>query len=157
LIPQGTLAEKLRAGGAGIPGFYTQTGVGTVLQNGGFPIKYGSDGKTVAISSPPKETKIFNGKEHLLEESITGDYALIKAWRADESGNLQFRKSARNFNQDAATAGRVCIAEVEEIVPTGTIDPDHIHLSSVYVNRIVKAEDSTKRIEFRTIKTGEHH
>lgn len=88
LVPQGTLAEKLRAGGAGIPGFYTKTGVGTVLQSGGFPIKYLSDGKTVAISSEPKESKVFDGKEYILEESITGEYALIRAWRADESGNL---------------------------------------------------------------------
>jgi 3-oxoacid CoA-transferase len=88
------LAEKFRAGGAGIPGFYTQTGVGTVLEHGGFPIKYESDGKTVAISSEPKETKDFNGKKHLLEDSLVGDFSLIRAWRADELGNLQFRKSA---------------------------------------------------------------
>lgn len=118
------MAEKLRAGGAGIPGFYTQTGVGTVVQNGGSPIKYSPDGKTVIIESEPKETKVFNGKEHILEDSITGDFSLIRAWRADEKGNLQFRKSARNFNADVATAGKICIAEVEEIVPTGTIDPD---------------------------------
>lgn len=98
LVPQGTLAEKLRAGGAGIPGFYTPTGVGTVLEKGGFPIKYKEDGKTVDISSPPREVKEFNGKKFLLEESITGDFAFVKAWRADEKGNLQFRKSARNFN-----------------------------------------------------------
>ena len=98
LIPQGTLAEKLRAGGAGIPGFYTKTGHGTILQSGGFPIKYKPDGKTVDISQEPKEVKVFNGNEYLLEESITGDYALIKAWRADEKGNVQFKKTARNFN-----------------------------------------------------------
>ena len=155
LIPQGTLAEKLRAGGAGIPGFYTRTGHGTILQNGGFPIKYKSDGKTVEISQGPKEVKTFNGKEYLLEESITGDFALIRAWRVDEKGNVQFRKSARNFNQDVATAGKICIVEAEEIVPVGTIDPDQVHLPDVYVNRIVKVEDTTKRIEFRTISTGE--
>jgi 3-oxoacid CoA-transferase len=155
LIPQGTLAEKLRAGGAGIPGFYTRTGHGTILQNGGFPIKYKSDGKTVEISQDPKEVKTFNGKEYLLEESITGDFALIRAWRVDEKGNVQFRKSARNFNQDVATAGKICIVEAEEIVPVGTIDPDQVHLPDVYVNRIVKVEDTTKRIEFRTISTGE--
>jgi 3-oxoacid CoA-transferase len=98
LIPQGTLAEKLRAGGAGIPGFYTATGRGTILEHGGFPIKYESDGKTVEISQEPKEKRQFDGQDYLLEESITGDYALIKAWRADEKGNVQFRKSARNFN-----------------------------------------------------------
>ena len=155
LIPQGTLAEKLRAGGAGIPGFYTRTGHGTILQNGGFPIKYKSDGKTVEISQDPKEVKTFNGKEYLLEESITGDFALIRAWRVDEKGNVQFRKSARNFNQDVATAGKICIVEAEEIVPVGTIDPDQVHLPDVYVNRIVKVEDTTKRIEFKTISTGE--
>ena len=154
LVPQGTLAEKLRAGGAGIPGFYTPTGVGTVLQHGGFPIKYKSDGKTVDIESPPREVKSFDGREYLLEPSIKGDFALVKAWRADERGNLQFRKGARNFNQDAATAGKVCIAEVEEIVPVGTIEPDQVHLPDVYVDRIVLAEDTTKRIEFRTISTG---
>ena len=154
LVPQGTLAEKLRAGGAGIPGYYTPTGVGTVLRHGGFPIKYESDGKTVSIESAPREVKSFDGKEYLLEPSIKGDFALVKAWRADERGNLQFRKSARNFNQDAATAGKVCIAEVEEIVPVGTIEPDQVHLSDVYVDRLVLAEDTTKKIEFRTISTG---
>lgn len=151
LIPQGTLAEKLRAGGAGIPGYYTATGVGTILQTGGFPIKYESDGKTVAIASAPKESKTFNGREYLLEDSITAEYSLIRAWRADEAGNLQFRKSARNFNSDVATAGRICIAEVDEIVPVGTFDPDEVHLPAVYVNRIVRAEERTKRIEFKTI------
>jgi len=98
LIPQGTLAEKMRAGGAGIPGFYTPTGVGTVLEKGGFPIKYKADGKTVEIGSKPREVKNFNGRDCLLEESIVGDVALVRAWRADKQGNLQFRKSARNFN-----------------------------------------------------------
>jgi 3-oxoacid CoA-transferase len=150
LVPQGTLAEKMRAGGAGIPGFYTLAGVGTIVQKGGFPIKYASDGKTVAISSEPRESKVFNGKEHILEESITGDFSLIRAWRADENGNLQFKKASRNFNPDVATAGKICIAEVEEIVPVGTFDPDQVHLSCVYVNRIVLAEDKTKKIEFST-------
>jgi len=126
-----------------------------VLEHGGFPIKYKSDGKTVDIESPPREVKNFNGRDYLLEPTITGDFALVKAWRADERGNLQFRKSARNFNQDAATAGKVCIAEVEEIVPVGTIEPDQVHLPDVYVDRIVLAEDTTKRIEFRTISTGQ--
>lgn len=151
LVPQGTLAEKLRSGGAGIPGFYTRTGVGSLVEKGGFPIKYESDGKTVAIASEPKETKEFNGRRYLLEETITGDFALVRAWRADEAGNLQFRHASNNFNADAATAGKICIAEVEEIVPTGTIDPADVHLPACYVNRIVKAEDMTKKIEFRTI------
>jgi len=150
LIPQGTLAERLRAGGAGIPGFYTATGVGTLLEEGGFPIKYAADGKTVEISQEPKELRNFNGRDYLLEPSITGDYSLIRAWRADEMGNVQFRQSANNFNQDCATAGKICIAEVDEIVPVGTIDPSHVHLPACYVNRVVKAEDMTKRIEFRT-------
>lgn len=144
----------MRAGGAGIPGFYTPTGVGTVLEKGGFAIKYKPDGKTVEIESKPREVKNFNGRDFLLEESIVGDFALVKAWRADENGNLQFRKSARNFNQDVATAGKICIAEVEEIVPVGTLDPDNIHLPEVYVDRIVLTEDKTKRIEFRTISSG---
>ena len=141
LVPQGTLAEKLRSGGAGIPGFYTPTGVGTVLETGGFPIKYAEDGKTVVIESKPREIKEFNGRNFMLEESITGDFALVRAWRADEYGNLQFKKSARNFNADAATAGKICIAEVEEIVPVGELDPDNIHVPSCYVDRIVKVED----------------
>jgi len=155
LVPQGTLAEKLRAGGAGIPGFYTPTGVGTVLEHGGFAIKYEADGKTPAITSAAREVKEFSGRKYILEDSITGDFALIRAWRADEDGNVQFKKSARNFNQDAAAAGRLCIAEVEEIVPAGTIAPDEVHLPAVYVDRIVKAVDTTKRIEFRTVTTGQ--
>jgi len=151
LVPQGTLAEKIRAGGAGIPGFYTRTGYGTLLEDGGFPIKYASDGKTVEIASEPREVKEFKGKEYLLEESITGDFALIRAWRADKLGNLQFRKSARNFNQDVATAGKITIAEVEEIVEVGEIYPDQVHLPSCYVDRIVLAEDTTKRIQFQTM------
>lgn len=154
LTPQGTLAEKLRAGGAGIPAFYTKTGARTVVQNGGFPIKYNMDG-SVDIYSQPKETKIFKGQKYVLEESITCDYALVKAWRADTAGNLQFRKSARNFNPDVAAAGKICIAEVDEIVPVGTIDPDQVHTPSVFVHRIVEAEDHTKRIEVRAVNTGE--
>ena len=143
----------MRAGGAGIPGFYTPTGVGTLLEHGGFTIKFAPDGKNAVIESKPKETKTFNGKKCILEESITGDFALIRGLRADEQGNVQFRKSARNFNADAATAGKICIAEVEEIVPVGSIDPENVHLPSVYVDRIVKVEDPTKKIEFRTITT----
>jgi 3-oxoacid CoA-transferase A subunit len=153
LVPQGTLAEKLRAGGAGIPGFYTPTGFGTYVGDGGFGIKLGEGGKNV-IASEKKETKEFDGKTYVLERSIVGDYALVKGWKADEKGNVMFRKTSRNFNPDAATAGKTCIVEVEEIVPTGTLDPDHIHLPSVYVNRLIKCENIEKRIEFRTVDTG---
>ena len=113
LTPQGTLAERLRAGGAGIPAFYTPTAYGTVVQTGGFPIKYAKDGKTVEISSAARETRVFNGRNYVMEEAIVGDYALIKAWKGDKHGNLVFRSTARNFNHDCAKAVRICIAEVE--------------------------------------------
>ena len=151
MIPQGTLAEKLRAGGAGIPAFYTATGQGTLVGDGGFPIKFGKDGKSVVISAGKKEIREFNGKNYIMETSITGDYALIKGWKADEKGNVIFRKAARNFNPDVATAGKTCIVEVEEIVPSGSLDPDQIHLPDVYVDRIIKGDKYEKRIEFRTI------
>ena len=151
LVPQGTLAEKLRAGGAGIPAFFTATGSNTVVEKGGFEIKYSAGGNGVDIYSQAKEKRAYNGREYVLEESLTGDYALIKGWKADEKGNVIFNKSARNFNQDVATAGKICIVEVEEIVPSGTFDPDQIHLQDVYVNRIIKGEKYEKRIEFRTI------
>lgn len=140
----------MRAGGAGIPAFYTPTGAGTLIEQGGFPIRIGTASRP-EISSKPKELRNFNGKDYVMEESIVGDYALIKAWKADSTGNLVFRKSARNFNPDVATAGKVCIVEVEEIVPVGSFDPDHIHLPSVYVHRIIKAEQNEKRIEFKTL------
>jgi len=117
--PQGTLAERCRAGGAGIPGFYTKTGVGTLVAEG-------------------KEVKNFDGEDYILERGIRADLAIIKGWKADESGNLVFRKTARNFNQPAATCGKVCVAEVEEIVPVGSLDPDCIHLPSIYVNRLIR-------------------
>jgi 3-oxoacid CoA-transferase len=140
----------MRAGGAGIPAFYTPTGVGTLIEQGGFPIRIGTANKP-EISSQPRERKIFGGKEYILENSIVGDFALIKGWKADKAGNLVFRKSARNFNPDVATAGKICIAEVEEIVPVGSFDPDQIHIPSVYVHRIIKAEINEKRIEFKTL------
>ena len=140
LVPQGTLCEKMRAGGAGIPAFFTSTGAGTLIQKGGFPIKLGSDGKEVIIGAEPKESRMFNGKEHILENSITGDYALVKGWKADTKGNVIFRKTARNYNPDCAVAGKKCIVEVEEIVEEGELDPDHIHLPAVYVDKIVKGE-----------------
>ena len=133
--PQGTLAERLRAGGAGIAGFYTRTGVGTVIAEG-------------------KEVKTFNGKDYILETGIVSDISIVKAWKADPSGNLVFRKTARNFNPPAATAGKVCIAEVEEIVPLGSLDPDSIHLPGIYVHRLIKG-DHEKRIEQRTVRKRE--
>ena len=133
LTPQGTLAEKLRAGGAGIPAFFTKTGVGTLVAEG-------------------KETREFNGKEYVMEHSLTADVALVKAWKADPTGNLVFRKTARNFNPDVATAGRITIVEVEELVETGALDPDHIHLPGIYVHRIVVNANPEKRIEQRTVR-----
>lgn len=133
LTPQGTLAEKLRAGGAGIPAFFTQTGVGTLIAEG-------------------KEVREFDGKEYILEPSLTADVALVKAYKADKAGNLVFRKTARNFNPECAMAGRLTIAEVEEVVEIGEIDPDDIHLPGIYVNRIVLNTAPEKRIEQLTLK-----
>jgi len=147
LVPQGTLAEKLRAGGAGIPAFYTPTGYGTLIQDGGFPIKLGKDGKTVVIPSERKEVREYDGKNYVLERAIVGDFSLIKGWKADTKGNIVFRKTARNFNPDAATAGKICIAEVEEIVEDGELKPDEIHLPGVYVHRVIKGDNYQKRIE----------
>eukprot|EP00761_Pharyngomonas_kirbyi_P011751 gb/GECH01011777.1/.p1 GENE.gb/GECH01011777.1/~~gb/GECH01011777.1/.p1 ORF type:complete len:533 (+),score=118.20 gb/GECH01011777.1/:1-1599(+) len=151
LVPQGTLAERIRAGGSGIPAFYTPTAVGTVIQNGGFPIKYGADG-TVDIPSTPRETRVFQGQTYLMEEAIQGDFAVIKAWKADTRGNLVFRRTARNFNPNAATAAKITVAEVEEIVEAGELDPDEVHLPGVFVDRVYKAEPYEKRIERRTVK-----
>ena len=133
LTPQGTLAEKLRAGGAGIPAFYTATGVGTVIAEG-------------------KDVREFNGKSYILEESLTADVALVKAYKADKAGNLIFRKTAQNFNTVCAMAGKITIAEVEEIVEIGVLDPDEIHLPGIYVNRIVLNAQPEKRIEQMTLK-----
>lgn len=134
--PQGTLAERMRAGGAGIPGFYTKTGVGTQVAEG-------------------KEVKNFDGQDYVLERGIFADLAIVKAWKADESGNLVFRKTARNFNQPAATCGKICIVEVEEIVPVGSLDPDSIHLPGVYVQRMILGAPYDKKIEFRTVRERE--
>src|ERR1044072_1079562 len=134
--PQGTLAERCRAGGAGIPGFYTKTGVGTIVAEG-------------------KETKLFDGEEYVLERGIRADLSIIKGWKADESGNLIFRKTARNFNQPMATAGKVCVAEVEEVVPVGSLDPDAIHLPGIYVKRIIVGSPYDKKIEFRLTRKRE--
>ncbi|MDO5642949.1 MAG: CoA transferase subunit A [Paracoccus sp. (in: a-proteobacteria)] len=133
--PQGTLAERMRAGGAGIPGFYTKTGVGTVIAEG-------------------KEVKTFDGEEYILERGIVADLSIVKAWKADDTGNLIFRKTARNFNPPAAMCGRICVAEVEEIVPRGSLDPDHIHLPGIYVHRIIQGPHE-KRIEQRTTRKRE--
>jgi len=135
--PQGTLAERMRAGGAGIPGFYTKTGVGTLVAEG-------------------KEVKQFEGpdgpQDYILERGIVADLAIVKAWKADETGNLMFRKTARNFNLPAATCGRVCVVEVEEVVPAGALDPDCIHLPGVYVQRMIVGAPYDKRIEFTTTR-----
>ncbi len=134
--PQGTLAERMRAGGAGIPGFYTKTGVGTQVAEG-------------------KDVKTFDGQDYILERGIFADLAIVKAWKADATGNLVFRKTARNFNQPAATCGKVCVVEVEEIVPVGSLDPDCIHLPGVYVQRIIVGAPYDKKIEFRTVRERE--
>ncbi len=132
--PQGTLAERMRAGGAGIAGFYTKTGVGTLIAEG-------------------KEHKDFRGETYIMEEGIFADLSIVKAWKGDEAGNLIYRKTARNFNPVAATCGKVCIAEVEELVPVGSLDPDQIHTPGIFVNRIIKGEHE-KRIEQRTIRAA---
>jgi len=150
LTPQGTLAEKLRCGGAGIPAFFTRTAYGTVVANGGFPIKYNAD-KSVAISSEKKDIRSFGGKEYVMEEAITGEVGLVKAWRADPFGNLVFRGTARNFNPDVAMAARYTIAEVEEIVPMGAIKPEDVHVPGIYVKAIVHAPNVEKKIERRTV------
>ncbi|MEO1702337.1 MAG: CoA transferase subunit A [Pseudomonadota bacterium] len=133
--PQGTLAERMRAGGCGIPGFYTKTGVGTVIAEG-------------------KDHKEFNGETYIMEEGIFAELSIVKAWKADETGNCIFRKTARNFNPPAAMCGKVCVMEVEEIVPVGSLDPDHIHLPGIYVHRLIQGEHE-KRIEQRTVRQRE--
>ncbi len=156
LTPQGTLAEKLRAGGAGIAAFYTQTGVGTQVAEGGLPRRYDGQGG-VAVASAPKDVRTFEpgGRpgQYVLEEAIVTDFALVHAVRGDRHGNLVFRKAARNFNPLAAMAGRVCIAQVEELVEPGAIDPDAVHLPGVFVHRIVEVGTGIdKRIERRTVR-----
>jgi len=155
LTPQGTLAEKLRAGGSGIAAFFTQTGVGTQVADGGLPRRYDGRGG-VALASPAKDVRTFavDGveKEYVLEEAITTDFAFVHAHRGDRHGNLVFAKSARNFNPLAAMAGRVCIAQVEELIEPGGIDPDAVHLPGVFVHRVVEVgTDIEKRIERRTV------
>jgi 3-oxoacid CoA-transferase subunit A len=154
LVPQGTLAERLRAGGCGIPAFYTPAGVGTQVGDGGLPWRYAPDGG-VALASPAKETRAFDGVPHLLEHGITTDFALVRAWRGDRHGNLVFRRAAANFNPLAAMAGRITVAEVEELVEPGVLDPDRVHLPGVFVQRVVAltpAQASSKQIEKRTVR-----
>merc|ERR1712130_421814 len=148
LTPQGTLAERIRSGGAGIPAFFTPTGVGTLIHHGGAPIKYNPD-KTIAEPSKPRESRVFNGKEYIMKEAITGDYALVKAWKADKAGNLLFRVTTRNFNEPMCKASKITIAEVGEIVDE--IPADEVHIPGIYVQRVVVAEKLEKRIERRTI------
>jgi 3-oxoacid CoA-transferase A subunit len=135
-VPQGTLAERCRAGGAGIPAFFTKTGVGTLVADG-------------------KEQRTFDGETYVMERAIRADLALIKGWKADQAGNLVFRKTARNFNQVMATAAPICVAEVEEIVPTGTIGADRVHLPGIFVKRLISGAPYDKKIEFRTVRTRE--
>ena len=158
LTPQGTLAERLRAGGAGIPAFYTATGVGTQVADGGLPWRYAADG-SVVIASPPKPTATFDvdGQERafVLERALVADFALVRAWRGDRHGNLVFRDAARNFNPVAAMSGRVCIAEVEELVEPGQLDPNGVHTPGVFVHRVVPLtpeQAADKRIEKRTTR-----
>jgi 3-oxoacid CoA-transferase subunit A len=156
LAPQGTLAERLRAGGAGIPAFFTPAGVGTPVSEGGMPWRYGTDG-SVLVASPPKETRMFGTKRYVLEEAITADYALVHARLGDTDGNLVFEKTAMNFNPLAAMAGRITIAQIEELVEPGTIDPNTVHLPGVFVQRIVHTGTQHKRIEKRTVSTQGAH
>lgn len=156
LTPQGTLAERLRAGGAGIPAFFTPTAYGTIIHEGKNVIKYGAGGAKsgeVEIWSEPREARDFGGKGHILEHAIQGDYSLIKAWKADTMGNLIWKGTARNFNPDCARAGKICIAEVEEIVPVGELGPEEIHLPGIYVQRVIKGDSYEKRIEKRTVSS----
>ena len=151
LTPQGTLAERLRAGGAGIPAFFTPAGVGSPVSDGGLPWRYAADG-SVAISSPPKEIREFGGKRYVLEEAINADFALVHAQLGDTDGNLVFNKTAMNFNPLAAMAGRITIAQVEELVEPGEIDPASVHLAGVFVKRIVHTGPQEKKIEKRTVR-----
>ncbi|MDZ5621108.1 CoA transferase subunit A [Nocardioides sp. HM23] len=154
LTPQGTLAERMRAGGCGIPAFFTATGVGTQVADGGLPWKYAADG-TVVIASPAKQTQVFDGRTYVLERAIVADFALVRAWKGDRHGNLVFKDAARNFNPLAAMSGRTCVAEVEQLVEPSEIDPNEVHLPGVYVHRLVELtpeQAADKRIEKRTTR-----
>ncbi|XP_023249950.1 succinyl-CoA:3-ketoacid coenzyme A transferase 1, mitochondrial [Seriola lalandi dorsalis] len=154
LTPQGTLAERIRAGGAGIPAFFTATGYGTLIQEGGSPIKYNKDG-SIAIASEKRQVQEFNGRHYIMEKAITGDFALIKAWKSDRAGNIIFRKTARNFNQPMCKAAKTTIVEVEEVVDVGTFAEEDIHIPSIYVHKVVKGASYEKRIEKRTVRKSQ--
>jgi 3-oxoacid CoA-transferase subunit A len=149
LTPQGTLAERLRAGGTGIPAFYTPTGVGTMVAEGGIPVRYDADGNVVETSAP-KEVRVFDGQQYVLETALTADFGLVRAAVGDRHGNLVFHESARNFNPLAGMAGRITIAEVEELVEPGEIIPENVHLAGVFVDRVVVVGTEDKKIEKRT-------
>ena len=152
LVPQGTLAERLRAGGAGIPGFYTPAGVGTQVSDGGLPWRYDGSGG-ISLALPPKEVRDFNGGQYVLELGIRTDFALVHARIGDRHGNLVYEESARNFNPLVAMAGRVTIAQVEELVEPGEIDPMHVHTPGIFVQRMIVASNVEKRIEKRTVSS----
>ena len=154
LTPQGTLAERMRAGGSGIPAFFTATGGGTQVAEGGLPWRYDDSGNVV-VASPPKETRVFGDREYVLEEAIVADFGLVRAWKGDRHGNLVYRDSARNFNPLAAMCGRLTIAEVEHLVEPGELDPNEVHTPGVFVQRVVEltpAQAEDKRIEKRTVR-----
>jgi 3-oxoacid CoA-transferase subunit A len=151
LTPQGTLAERLRAGGTGIPAFFTPTGVGTLVADGGIPVRYDAEGNVVA-TSPPKEVREFGGRQYVLETALTADFGLVRAAVGDRHGNLVFHESAMNFNPLAGMAGRVTIAEVEQLVEPGEIRPEEVHLPGVFVQRVVEVGTEGKKIEFRTTR-----
>jgi 3-oxoacid CoA-transferase subunit A len=157
LTPQGTLAERMRAGGSGIPAFFTATGGGTQVAEGGLPWRFDAEGNAI-VSSPPKETRMFGDREYVLEEAIVADFGLVRAWKGDRHGNLVYRDSARNFNPLAAMCGRVTIAEVEELVEPGELDPNQVHTPGVFVQRVVALtpeQAADKRIEKRTVRVRE--
>ena len=157
LVPMGTLAERMRCAGAGIPAFYTATGVGTMVHKGGMPMRYSADGsKTVVKESPARHSEVFDGKEYLREMALYGDYALVRAWKGDAEGNLVFRKTSRNHNPAVATAGKITIAEVEHLVPNGSIAPDDIHIPGIYVQRVVQgAPEHLEKVVERPAFAGE--
>jgi len=151
LTPQGTLAERLRAGGTGVPAFFTPAGVGTMVADGGLPWRYHPDG-TVAVASPAKETREFDGVTYVLERAIVTDFALVHAWKGDRHGNLVYRRSSRNFNPNCAAAGRITIAQVEHLVEPGEIDPDAVHTPGIHVQRVVPVPGVEKPVEIRTVR-----
>lgn len=154
LVPQGTLAERLRAGGCGIPAFYTPAGVGTQIAEGGLPLRYGAGG-AIALASPPKETRSFDGRDYVLENGIVTDFALVRASIGDRHGNLVFHHATRNFNPLCAMAGKITVAEVEELVEPGAIDPEAVHVAGIFVQRVVRVGPGGKRIERVTTRKRE--